>query len=381
MKKLLLLLAAISMVAAFTVSAMASTIDFYGSARYSTFYISSDSGFDDYEENDTTDADFQWQLLAATTRFGAKVKAGDGISGVIELRPGSVRHWYGTWKITPTIALHAGQQWAPINYFESNQAREDWGMGGFGALGTSRDVGLVFDISLGEGMGLKIGLMNPETDQAGTLAINSAGQKDGEVDTFLPKIEVNFSLGLSDAMKLNIAFGYNQFTDDTSDGDGEDYSVASFVMGVMFNMNLDAFYFTVDLWYASNAGDYDDDLVNAGYSSAAGNNVNNQAEAQIEDESVKNASTVGYLFVIGFKVSDTITVEGNIGYITSTAGIEDAEAVSMLTIAFTAPITLAKGVTVVPELGYISVDDANEENDDNSNATEFWLGAKWQIDF
>jgi len=92
MKKLLVLLAAVAFVVAFTVPAMAADWGFYGSARMATFM------------NDVTpaapatqsDDDLLWDLQG-NSRIGASVKAG-AIGGLFEYgSTPNLRQLYGTW--------------------------------------------------------------------------------------------------------------------------------------------------------------------------------------------------------------------------------------------------------------------------------------------
>jgi hypothetical protein len=73
MKKLIVILAAIAMVGAFTATSMAAEWNFYGSARMSTVY------YDKSQEvagGNFDDQDLTW-LTQTNERFGAKVKTSD----------------------------------------------------------------------------------------------------------------------------------------------------------------------------------------------------------------------------------------------------------------------------------------------------------------
>jgi len=84
MKKLIVILAVIAMVGAFTATAMAD-VDLYGSARFRTYYADVDNGVAGAE----SDKDLEWRM-GLLTRFGANFKS-DKITGNVELdaRPGS----------------------------------------------------------------------------------------------------------------------------------------------------------------------------------------------------------------------------------------------------------------------------------------------------
>jgi hypothetical protein len=84
MKKLIVILAVIAMVGAFTASAMAD-VELYGSARFRTYYTDFDSG----GAGADSDKDLEWRM-GFLSRFGANFKS-DKITGRFELdaRPGS----------------------------------------------------------------------------------------------------------------------------------------------------------------------------------------------------------------------------------------------------------------------------------------------------
>ena len=67
MKKLIVILAVVAMVGAFTATAMAD-VDLYGSARFRTYYKSDDSGVAGVDSDD----DLEWRM-GHLTRFGAVI--------------------------------------------------------------------------------------------------------------------------------------------------------------------------------------------------------------------------------------------------------------------------------------------------------------------
>ena len=78
MKKLIVILAVIAMVGAFTASAMAD-VELYGSARFRTYYADVDSGVAGAD----SDKDLEWRM-GILSRFGANFKS-DKITGKFEL--------------------------------------------------------------------------------------------------------------------------------------------------------------------------------------------------------------------------------------------------------------------------------------------------------
>ena len=46
-----------------------------------------------------------------------------------------------------------------------------------------------------------------------------------------------------------------------------------------------------------------------------------------------------------------------------------------------AVISLAPGVWIIPEVGFTDLDDNIQDGGDDDEGDQFYLGAKWQIDF
>ena len=81
MKKLIIMLAALAMVAAFTASAMAD-VSLYGSARFNTYSVYTDKDWNGGTGN-YSDTDTQWRM-GNLSRFGAIFK-GDTVGGRFEV--------------------------------------------------------------------------------------------------------------------------------------------------------------------------------------------------------------------------------------------------------------------------------------------------------
>jgi len=111
MKKLMIMVASLALVASFAMTAAAADWNFYGSARIATFWLDDDSA------DDTVFS----QGLQGNARFGAKVKVSDELTGGFEYGTGvNVRKLYGEWNFGGGSLL-VGQTYSPLNMFYSNQ--------------------------------------------------------------------------------------------------------------------------------------------------------------------------------------------------------------------------------------------------------------------
>ena len=343
MRKLLIVLAAFAFVIAYTVPTLAADWSFYGSARMSTFYDSvteeaSATGFDD---GDTT-----WSQQG-NSRLGATVKAGK-IGGGFEYGTGiNLRKLYGTYNFGG-IQLLLGQTYTPVNMFYSNQV---WGgdtdMLKFGGVYDGRRGMIQLKIK-----GFKIALIEPSTGAVTTPA---------ETDTTIPKIEAAYALKAGPAT-IDFQGGYNSY-DEVDAADSEE-TISSYFLGVGVKLAFGAFYVRGNAYTGQNLGPYglwqegdDDPALIAG--------------------DVENNTSIGYLLVVGFRVSDTLKLEG--GYGGNQHDRDDfATQDDTSALYVQAVLNISPGFFIVPEIGYIDFGDSSAEVDQGSQT---YFGAKWQINF
>jgi len=349
MKKLLVLLSAVAFVVAFTVPAMSADWGFYGSARMTTFMNSvseeaSATGFDD--------DDLTWDLQG-NSRIGAKVKAGD-IGGGFEYGTGggnaNIRKLYGTWKFGAGTLL-VGQTYVPVNLFYSNQV---WGgdtdMLRFGGVYDGRRP--MIQLSTG---GFKIALVEPNTKAL-------PGYASVDTDTTLPKIEASYGFKAG-PVGLTAVGLYNTY--DVVNAADKEEGVDSYLLGLGFNIGLAPAYIKGDVWFGQNLGNTT--MWETGTANAAWVN------GDVEDN-----DNMGYLLVVGFKVSDTLTFEAGYGY--AEHDRDDFTTEDDVSAYYAqATINLAKGAFIVPEVGVVDYGDDPTTGADQGDNTYF--GAKWQINF
>ena len=362
MKKLLVLLAAVAFVVAFTVPAMSADWGFYGSARMTTFMNSvseeaSATGFDD--------DDLTWGLQG-NSRIGAKVKAGD-IGGGFEYGTGiNLRKLYGTWKFGAGTLL-VGQTYVPVNLFYSNQVwGSDTDMLKFGGVYDGRRP--MIQLSTGA---LKIALVQPNVSNIdpvtktttwpdGVKTVTTTGTF-VDTDTTLPKIEASYSFKAGPAA-LTVVGGYNTY--DEVDAADKEESIDSYIVGLGFNVGLGAAYVKGNIYTGQNLAQYG--LWQAGNASAT-----YSAGEVIDNDSI------GYLVVVGFKATDTIKLE--LGYGSNQHDRDDFKTEDDTSAYYAqATINLAKGAFIVPEVGVVDYGDSSAEVDQGDQT---YFGAKWQINF
>jgi hypothetical protein len=384
MRKLLIVLAAFAFVVAYTLPAMAaSEWSFYGQARVLTFNTTESK---EYSGLGVEDEDFTHDLSGSARTLGANVKAGD-ISGKFEAGGTlNLRLAHATWKFGAG-ALRVGQDYTPGDYFPSGMVYGDNSMVSYGASYTGR----IPQVKLLLG-GLQIALIRPSSTGP-TLPANSAAgfeidQTTGAItpvaavttgfdavdtDTSMPKIEVAYSLKLGPAslkffggMNTSDTVGYRGTTETT-------FSIDSTLLGVGFSVPVAALYIKGNAWVSQNPANYGMvTLAPAG----------NAATCNAAGTGVEDAESMAYALVLGYKISDMITLEGSYGYVDGEVTVGGVKTESEKTFyCITAPITVAKNVIFTPEIGQADFGDTTVGGVKTKNGDFNYWGLRWRINF
>lgn len=361
MKKFIVIFAAIAMVGAFAFTAAAADWAFYGSSRMETFSkdVSKEITGTTFDDTDTT-----WDLQG-NARLGANVNAGD-VYGRFEMAMNDeglgLRILWGEWNFGGG-KLGVGQTYTPLTVLYSNQVvGADADLLGYGAIYHGRRP--MIQLTFGS---FKIALVEPIVTGA-TLGSPAGTLVGVETDTTLPMIMANYKFK-SDTFFVE-AFGGYASHDQVAAADKE-YSIDSYLIGVGFNVNLGAAYIKANIYLAQNnaaLGAVEAEAPNAIYNAT--------------NDSFEDTDTLGYIAVVGFKVSDTLTIEAGYGATKhetdfNTVELED----NAQSYYVNATIILAPGVFVVPEIGKLDLDDISLAGMSTPQGDTTYFGLKWQINF
>ena len=360
MKKIFIILSAIMLAIVFAVPAGATTDwDFYGSVRMQTFRVyqnenKSATGFDD--------VDSRWGLNAVS-RIGAKVHSGD-IGGGFEYghKYGSeydhdapsvtLRKIYGTWDFGMG-ELTVGKTYTPIHFVTNQVYDNDYGLRGFGAFYVYEPMIQV------EIEGFKLALISPEI-----------GIPPGfiDYDSTFPKVEASYTLSM-DTFSAKAFGGWSEF--EIVDIADKEYDVTCYIYGVAGVVNVGPVTLKAMIWGGQNVGLY-------------GLSYDPEAEFMPDydggTDDIRDNNGYGGVASIGVKINDVIGVEAGYGYVSGeddTAGKNHND--EAWAAYLQAPITLAQGVTIVPEIGHYDYEESDTVDDDEGQ--ENYFGAKWQINF
>jgi hypothetical protein len=346
MKKLIVILAAIALVGAFSLPAAAAVWKFYGSARMSSFSTTADPGGGADDDTDTN-----WDLQG-NSRLGANVKAGD-VSGRFEYGTGvNVRILRGTWNFGAGSLL-VGQDYTPLNYFPSNQV-----FGGDADLlpygGVYRGRRPMIQLSFGT---FKLALVQPN-------AASDLGTG-GDVDIMLPNFELSYRFK-TDMFYIDVFGGYQTYGIDANAASTADLDVSSYIGGVNLGVNVGPVSIMGSAYAGQNLGPYGMWVTGDA----------NPAVAPSGTETVDNDS-YGLLGVVNFKATDALSFEVGYGYLQHE--LDGAVEADDTTSGYVnAVITFAPGVFIVPEIGMVDYGNSSTGADQGD---DFYFGAKWQINF
>ena len=398
----------VAITAVFAVSATANDWNLYGSARMATFYTSQDLGkdlelvspntfiaVDDRNSaNQNTVKDLNWNLQT-NSRIGATV-TGDRLDARFEFSVTSdgaggnvgTRRLYAIWKFTEGWGLKVGKDYTPITFFLSNQVFDnDSNLQFLGEAYGARRGQLAVEGQLGPGM-LKVALIDQTTDTLNT--------PDGVVEKLLPKFETSYEFKFSDAMSAHAFGGYQTYSVKYPGtfGGTSDFSVDSWVVGAGADLNFGPFFVKPQVSYYQNgaaAGWLQNNyrpFSTSGFVSQI-NSVYGTDLQVVGSNNVLDAKNLMAMLAVGFKPTESLGFEAGVGYVgyetDSYQGVKIKN--NYLEYYLQAVFTLAKGVYIIPEIGYrdFGTQDVDKPFDivapDVDLGSLFYAGAKWQIDF
>ena len=420
MKKFAFIAIVVAITAVFAVSAMANEWNLYGSARMATYYTSQDYGNQfKSEANPSGDdvfgrsslEDLQWNLQS-NARIGATVK-GDMISGRFEYGTGggnaNIRRLYGVWHFTEGWGLKVGQDYTPITFFLSGQVFDtDQGLLQVGNAYGARKGQVAVEGKMGPGT-FKFATITPETSALNanafvleaaetvtlptgeTIIITPAVTSTTSTERKFPKIEASYEFNLSDAMSLHAFAGYNTYKlywlAPTPTGTVDNAkNINSYTVGLGADLNFGPFFVKPQVSYYLNGAS--GGWLNSNLGLGAIPITQTPFLSETENDVVDVKSLMAML-ALGFKPTESLGLEAGVGYLNSESDSYQVDPTRSVKFKNTymeyylqAVITMAKGVYLVPEVGYRDYGDFEGDVEGKQDLGSLWYaGAKWQIDF
>ena len=367
MKKLLVLLAAVAFVAAFTAPAFAAEWSFYGHVRMTTFWADEDFGdFNPYGKSVDWDDDFDLNHdLQGNSRIGANVKVSDNLIGRFEFGVGSSisrRLMYGQYDFG-AFQLRVGQDYGPVNIFLSSQVfGGDTNMLPYGGVYGGRNPMVEFRFG-----GFKLAFLTPQSQSSGYIdPINGVTWAGAETDVVIPKIEASYSFNIA-GLSLALQGGYNTF--DLVNFADDDEGVDAYILALSASYSAGPFSLMGDVYTGQNIGNYG--IWTAGLGTA-GLTVDAAGNGDVKDN-----DAFGFLIVAAFSANENLRFEA--GYGQAEYDMDDSiEKDDISAYYVNAKITFAKDVFIVPEIGVIDYGDDMFKADEGDTT---YYGLQWQIRF
>jgi len=361
MKKLLVILLAIAMVGAFAIPAYAATeFSFKGDARMETFYVSQD---DDLGFNGESDTDLRWEKSNVLSRLGIKAVR-DNITGYIELRPhtGSyVRHWFGEWNFGSGKLL-VGKTWTPATVFTNSSNYKNNIMGGFGNMNWAAARIDQIRLTFLDG-NLKLGFL--DVNDATSIPNPLGGSFGSHSDTTLPTIEASYTLKLK---PVKLVFNGGMASYDVREAVTDDSeTISSNFFGLAAFADIGPAYVKAEAHIAKNGANYGLNYGGLSFASAAW-----------DGSDVIDNDSLGYQLIVGWQASEDFILEAGYGFVSAELDVSGPDPDEATMFYINAPINLAGGVLLTPEIGVI---DYKDDIFGNAQGKETFYGAVWKISF
>ncbi|MBT3177017.1 MAG: hypothetical protein HOG03_20735 [Desulfobacula sp.] len=342
MKKLVTIVATIAVLIS---SAHAADWNFYGSVMVSTFYENVDiSGAD------TTNLAMG---LNSDSVIGAEVNVNDEVGGVFEFEAGNgnveISYLYGVWNFGYGSLL-IGLDDGPLQLPGSDQAYADnAGLGGWGEMASpgKGQIKLIFDA-------FRLAFRTPSVDYN-----DGTDNVDINTEVMRPSIEASYWFA-GENYNLGITAGYGTF----EVGKTNKKDIDSYVIGIGGDVTFGRVILGAGVFGGENVGNLVDTDVNGGDTGAG--------LARFDGTQVINNKALAWKIHATYIFNDMFGIQAGYGYMETELDKQTKDEVKSYYVQF--PITLADGVSIVPEIGTIDYSEVGQSKTD-------YFGAKWQIDF
>ena len=408
MKKALIALMALALVAAFAMPAAAaekSEVSFGGYVAFDTWVVDNEGVAQDLDgdgewDGAWDDTDLIWSLEEVCTRFNASFKR-ENFTGFVELRPlggVSYRHWYAEWNFGPGYLL-IGQTWAP-SFMPVSSSVGPWGGGcsadaGDTGYGAGRDpmIRLRFPFSMGE---FTFAAMDPSEGGTRTVFDDTAGQVVDDEDYTLPRLEAKLAMSMG-PVSFNLVGGWLEWEEVFRDQEGnndfseDEFDIDAWIVAANAKFTAGPFSLAMAGWMGENPVEYG---YYAGTEQGAVFGTNLMPTALIEDtdadgilDRVSDVDAWGAYISVGFKLNDMVSFAAG-GGTREFDGEYDGFSVEDETTHWyvNSTITVAEGFTLTPEVGEFDY-ETNDWTFDNADpisideGSDMYYGIWWKMVF
>jgi hypothetical protein len=414
MKKALIALMALALVAAFAMPAAAaekSEVSFGGYVAFDTWVVDADEptldmdGDGVFDDGAYDDTDLIWQQDPICSRFNASFKR-ENFTGFVEIRPrtdsgsnqeAQIRHFYAEWNFGPGYLL-IGQTWAP-SFMPISSSVGPYGGGCSGdagdtGYGSGRDpmIRLRFPFSIGQ---FQLAFMDPTQGGSRNIPDDGVlGNVSDDEDYMLPRVEARLGLNFG-PVAFNICGGWLEYEevyrnqDLDNDLDETEFDVEAWIAAANIKFTGGPFSIAMSGWVGENPMEY-------GYFGGTERGSGAQVlmpTAWIEDrdgdcifETSADVDAWGAYISATFKLNDMVSFAAG-GGTREFEGDYDGLTITDETTHYyvNATITLAEGFTITPEIGEYDYDTTDFDTPGNSvsqdEGDDFYYGIWWKMNF
>jgi hypothetical protein len=224
----------------------------------------------------------------------------------------------------------------------------DAGLGGWGEMSSPRkaQIKLIFD-------SFRLAFREPSVDY--NDGVNNVGT---DTEVKLPSIEAKY-LFVGDNYNLGISAGYSTFKVGTTS-----QKINSYVLGIGGDVTFGGIILGANIFGGENVGNLVDTDVNGGDTGAG--------LAWYDGTQVVDNEALAWKIHATYIFNDMFGIQAGYGYMKTELDKLNKDEVQSYYVQF--PITLASGVSIVPEIGTLDYKETGQSQID-------YFGAKWQIDF
>lgn len=403
MKKLVLGIAALAVVALVSAPAMAATEwNFGGMIRYMTFWDQTDSG--DFKMTDLegggksldSDGRLQWGTQA-NTRLMMWMNS-DNLEGFIELGYDTdenkvwPREYWGKYKFSDKWSVTMGQQHQLYNSFISRQGGlVDLNLNGIGTAFRPPTPKIVFTYG-GVGhlwfipSGFSFALVKPEKVE--DLWGSMYGPAD--IDTYLPQLQAAYSYYADTwRVKLAGAYQYMKYNDLDFGTTTKDKGINTWLFTVDGDVAFGPLWLAANVTIGQNWGnagmmnsEFGATQLGSGLTGGTPLDMAYISAAQFDGTKLKNTTSWMASIVAAYQLTEALRFEAGAGYRGDDNKMYD-KSKNQWSVYLQAAYTVAPGFEIVPEIGY--VDRGNWIMKDNGKTVDsgylWYAGAQWNMYF
>jgi len=205
----------------------------------------------------------------------------------------------------------------------------------------------------------------------------------GDIDFVIPRVEAAYVFR-TPVIAIRPVAGFQTYKAENQ-ATGDDETITSYTLGLGVSATLGPAYIKATFSYVQNPQNYGQTNLLVADATGLG-----AARAGLVGGDVEDSTLMQGTFVVGVKINEAFGIEAGVGYgdvdrddcdLTALGlGIQDVEQTGFV-YYLQAPIVLAKGVTLTPEIGFMDRDDLEVGGTDVDAGDMMYADISFKVDF